>query len=360
MLHRLKHPLEAYNKIWLGTIALAIAVVTVVGVVLVDRLALGQARYRAEFAQAAQIRPGDRVTVAGISVGTVAGLALAGDRVIVTLNARTDIHLGADTRAAIKLTTILGSRYIELSPAGSGELAHHRIPLANTAVPYDLQKTLQDATTTFEQVDADRITQSLTVLSQSLGGLPEALPQALNNLKSLAAVISGRRGQIRTLLASADAVTTMIRDQKADLGALVLHGRDLLAQIVTRRAAVQRLFTSATMLADRANAILQDQPAINELIANVQELARLLGDHDALIRNIFQVMPVPLRNLTNAFGSSTAIEANAPAGPFIDSWMCALSGRAKQFGFTEYFQDCQPAPDPWPGWPPPQPERLVP
>jgi len=25
----------------------------------------------------------------------------------------------------------------------------------------------------------------------------------------------------------------------------------------------------------------------------------------------------------------------------IDSWMCAISGRAKQFGMIEYFKDCK-------------------
>lgn len=359
MIDRLKRPIEGYNKIWLGTISLAlIAAVVAVLIVGVGRLSAGQSGYRGEFLQAAQIRPGDQVTVAGISVGAVNGVELAGDRVIVKFKVRNDVHLGRDTRAAIKLTTLLGSRYLELSPAGTGELDHRTVGLANTSVPYDLQKTLADATTTFEQLDADRVAESLTTLSHALDGVPEALPQALGNVESLATVISGRRDQIASLLRSVDTVTAMIRDQQANLGSLVVQGRDLLGEIVSRRAAVQRLFESATALVDTIKTILDDQPATNELLANMRDFSHMIGEKDALLRNMLQVLPVGFRNVTNASGSGTAIDVNVPAGILVDSWMCALSARAKQFNLTPYFTDCKPAADIWPGWPPPDPARA--
>ncbi|MGH3678635.1 MAG: MCE family protein [Mycobacterium sp.] len=341
MSDRLKRPIETYNKIWLGTISLAVIATVVAATLIVGHLSLGQTRYQAEFAQAASIRPGDQVTIAGISVGTVDGLKLAGDRVIVAFKARKDVALGSDTHAAIKLTTILGSRYVELTPAGASVLNHHTIPLANTSVPYDLQKTLADATTTFEQIDADRIAESMSVLSHSLDGVPEALPQALDNLKSLSAVISGRRDQIGTLLSSADTVTAMIRDQQANLGSLVLQGRDLLGEVVSRRAKLQQVLASTTVLVDTISKILNDQPAINEMLTSVQDFARMIGAHDALLRNILQALPLPIRNIANATGTGNSVDLNVPAGFMADSWMCAISGRAKQFNLTEYFKDCQ-------------------
>lgn len=359
MFDRLKRPVEAYNKTWLGTISLTLtAVVVAVLIIAVGHLSAGQSGYRGEFLQAAQIRLGDQVTVAGISVGSVNGVELADDHVIVKFKIRNDIRLGRDTRAAIKLTTLLGSRYLELSPAGDGELDRHTISLANTSVPYDLQKTLADATTTFEQVDADRIAESLTTFSGALDGVPEALPQALDNVESLAAIISGRRDQIRSLLKNVDTVTAMIRGQQANLGSLVIQGRDLLGEIVSRRAAVQRLFDAATALVKTIESILDDQPAMNELLADMRDFSHMIGEKDALLRNMLQVLPVGLRNVANASGSGTAIDINVPAGVLVDSWMCALSARAKQFNLTPYFTDCKPAADIWPGWPAPDPARA--
>src|SRR6476661_3554608 len=134
MLTRFKRPVDSYNKIWLGATALGVIAAIIAAVLLIGALDLGKTQYRAEFAQAAQLRAGDPVKVAGISVGTVDGLDLDGDRVIVKFKVRNNVHLGSDTHAAIKLTTLLGSRYLELTPAGDDDLDPRTIALANTQV----------------------------------------------------------------------------------------------------------------------------------------------------------------------------------------------------------------------------------
>jgi phospholipid/cholesterol/gamma-HCH transport system substrate-binding protein len=358
MLRRLKRPVERYNKIWLGTIALAVIAAVLSVIIGIGHLSLGQTGYRGEFAQAAQITAGDPVTVAGINVGKVNGVVLAGDHVTVTFTVRNDVHLGAHTRAALKLTTLLGRRYLELSPAGGGELDHRTIALKNTAVPYNLQDTLADATTTFEQVDADRIAQSMSTLSQGLAGIPDALPQALANVKALSDIVATRRDQIGSLLKNVDTVTAMIRDQKANLGALVIQGRDLLSEITTRSAAVHRLIDSATALITLIKGILNDEPSINAMLANLQKFSGNVAKNDALLRTFLQSAPIAFRNMANVSGSGTALDVNLPAGVLIDSWMCAISQRGKQFNLAQYFTNCSPAPDPFPGWPPPDPARL--
>lgn len=337
----LKRPIDSFSKVWLGTIALAVIVLLVSVVLAIGALEPGKTRYSAEFGQAAQLRSGDRVTIAGISVGNVDTLELAGDRVRVTFTVRDNVRLGADTHAAIKLTTLLGSRYLELSPAGDGGLDNRHIPLASTSVPYNLQETLADATSTFEQVDADRIAQSLTTLSHSLTGGPDALPRALTNLRSLASVISDRRDQLKTLLISTEQLTTMIRDQKANIGAIITQGASLLAEITTRREAMHRLFASATALVDTLNKVLNGRPGLDKLLLSVRDFANMIASHDDLFRNVLQVLPIPMRNIANVTGSGMAADATLPAGPLIDSWMCAISGRAEQFNLVEYFKDCE-------------------
>ena len=49
-------------------------------------------------------------------------MKLAGDHVEAGLKVRNDVALGEDSRATIKVTTILGSRYLALQPAGPGSL----------------------------------------------------------------------------------------------------------------------------------------------------------------------------------------------------------------------------------------------
>lgn len=336
-----KRVLEDYNKFWLGVIGLTVIVAMVVVVVVISVLDLGKTQYSAEFAQAAAIKSGNAVTIAGIPVGEVQDVELAGDHVVVKFTADKNVRLGAETRASIKLTTILGSRYLEVTPVGSGQLSSKTIRLSHTEVPYDLQKTLAGATSTLAPLDADRIAESVRVMSGSLKGMPDALPRALTNLNSLAGVIQSRRDQLGTLITNADTIAALLHRQKADLGALVLQGNQILGEIATRREAMQRLFDGVTLLADRAHTILADEPQLDALINNLREFAKMLADHDALVRSILQVAPITARNIANVTGSGNGADVNLPAGIMIDSWMCAISGRARQFNIVEYFKDCK-------------------
>ncbi|MHA7665173.1 MCE family protein [Mycolicibacterium sp. HS_4_1] len=336
-----KRVLEDYNKFWLGAIGLTVIIVMVAAVVLVSVLDLGKKQYTAEFAQAAAIKSGNAVTIAGINVGEVQNVELAGDHVVVTFKADKNVRLGTETRASIKLTTILGSRYLEITPAGPGHIAGNTITLSHTEVPYDLQKTLEGATSTLSPLDADKIAESVRVMSGSLQGMPDALPEALTNLNSLSGVIQSRRDQLGTLITNADTIATLLHRQKADLGALVLQGNQILGEIATRRAAMQRLFDGVTLLADRAHTLLANEPQLDALITNLHEFSKLLAEHDALVRSILQVAPVTARNIANLTGSGNGADITLPAGVMIDSWMCAISGRARQFNIVEYFKDCK-------------------
>ena len=326
---------------WIGLAALAMAVVVVAGLLIARSVGFGYTRYEAEFAQAAQLRVGDNVSVAGINVGEVRSVSLAGDRVRVGLRVRDTVKLGAQTRAAIKLTTILGSRYVELRPRGQEPLSDKLIRLDYTEVPYDLQALLRDSTSTFEQVDADRLASGLTVLSKQLDGLPEALPQAMTNLKNLSGIIAERRDQIGTLLEASATLTSTLHRQQANLGQLVYQGRDLLAEFVSRQASFRQLMSSLTQLVDLlSKVVVADRPAFEKLLHDMRDLTAMASDNDELFRNMLQTMPIPIRNLTNATGSAPALEFFPANGILVDDWMCAISGRATQFNLVEYFQDC--------------------
>ncbi|SIL93018.1 Putative Mce family protein [Mycobacteroides abscessus subsp. abscessus] len=144
-----QRPVESYNKAWLGAIALAVIGALVGAMLLVKAVGLGYSHYTGEFLQAASLQPGANVSYAGVPVGNVTSVELAGDRIEVGMRVRDDITLRKDARASIKITTILGNQYVELRNGGDGTLPNRRIDLAHTEVPYDLQ----DATSTFEQVD---------------------------------------------------------------------------------------------------------------------------------------------------------------------------------------------------------------
>lgn len=337
-----RRPLESYNKTWLGFIAV-VAVAVVIGAMLaVHTLGAGYRHYTAEFLQAASLRPGNPVVVAGIPVGEVSSMKLDGDHVEAGLKIRDDIVLGKDSRAEIKVATILGSRYLSVQPNGPASLPHNTFDLSHTDVPYDLQSALQDATTTFEQVDSDRFAQSLAVLGKQLEGLPAVVPQAMDNIHSLSSIIAVRRDQLGQLLVSTERVTNTLRRQQAGVGNLINQGQDLLGQFVARRVVFHAMMQSLTNLVDTVGQIVvNDRAGLDSLINDMRDFTAMMAQHDDLLANLLQISPIFFREAANLTGDGNAVNFNASNVPLIDSWMCAISGRAKQFGMIQYFKDCQ-------------------
>jgi len=337
-----KPTLEDRSPLLLGTLTVLGIIVALAATVVVSGAGLGSVRYEAEFAQAARITPGDGVTIAGIQVGTVEATRLDGEHVLVEMDIDRGVHLGVDTIASIKLTTLLGSRYVELRPAGATPLPDNRIPLSNTVVPYDLQAVLADATTTFEQVDAERLGTTLDTLSAELDGVPALLPQVMANIESLSGTVADRRDQIGSILEATASMTSIVRAQQHSLGSLVRDGRDLMHELESRQNLIQRLLTSTAELVEVLHSVVvDDRTEIDSLISSLSGLLHTLSNNDALFRNILQILPVPIRNFANASGTANEVDFTAPAGPMIDSWMCALAGHTGDPSLTAYLGECE-------------------
>ena len=339
---RPRRSLEQHSQLRIGVTALVVLALVVGVTVFITSLHVGKETYRADFAQAGGVEPGDGVTLAGIEVGKVSGTKLAGDHVAVTMKLDRNLPLGSETGAAIKLTTLLGSRYVELRPAGSGHLADNAIALAHTEAPYDLQAALQNATTTFDSIDADQVAQTMSTLTDQLRGTPALMPETLQNMQTLASVIADRRGQIGQLLNSTEQVTTVLHNQQADLAGMVDQGRNVLQELISRQQAVEQLLNGATTLVQQLKPIaVDDEPEIQELLDNLTQMTGMIAGHDDLLRNILQILPVPWRLFSDATGSGQELVGNGPDGAFIDSFMCSLSGLAQQVGKPTYLQDCK-------------------
>jgi len=337
-----KRPLEEYNKTLLGLIALVVTAVLIATMLLFKVLAPGYRQYTAQFAQAAALQVGNAVTIAGVSVGQVTGMKLAGNHVETRFRVRNDIVLGKDSRATIMTLTILGGRYLSLHPAGSDSVPNNTFDLAHTQVPYDLQQALTDATSNYEQTNFGDFGQSVTALAAQMKSLPPLVPQALANIDNLSSVIGQRRDQIGTLLKTTETVTNTLRTQQATIGSLVNQGNSLLGEFVARRQSFHALLQALTNLVHTLGGIVvDDQAELEQTLADLRQLTDMLAQHDDLLRSLLQSAPVALRGVANATGTGNAVDLTVTNGLLIDSWMCAISGRAQQFGMIQYFKDCQ-------------------
>lgn len=337
-----KRTLEDRNRTMIGLVALGLIAALMAALVIITKVGPGYKRISADFIQAAALLPKNPVTVAGIPVGTVTGMRLNGDHVTVDMRVQNNIDIGKDSKAVIMVTTILGSRYLALHPGGGGPLENNTIDLDHTEVPYDLQQALQDVAVNYGEVNTDNLASAIEVLGKQIEGLPPLIPKAMDNLKKLSTVMADRRDQFGSMLKTMDLVTATLRRQQTSIGSMVNQGNELLGEFVMRRAAFHAMMQALTDLVNVLDdTIVDDRAELDELLGNVNTLSTLMAKNDGMLRGILQSAPLALRGLANASGTGNALEANFTNGLLVDSWMCAISGRATQFAMIEYYKDCK-------------------
>ncbi len=113
------------------TIEFLVGCFVLIGLLAVLYLAIqvGSARFfgsdsyelQARFGSASGVNPGSRIEIAGVPVGTVKEIRLNDNfYAIATLELPHRIQLDDDTIASVKTAGLIGDRFIELSPGGSG------------------------------------------------------------------------------------------------------------------------------------------------------------------------------------------------------------------------------------------------
>jgi ABC-type transporter Mla subunit MlaD len=137
-------------------------------------------------------------------------------------------------------------------------------------------------------------------------------------------------------------VTGTLRRQQTSIGAMVNQGNQLLGEFVMRQAAFRELLRSLDDLINLLDdTVVTNRAQVESLLASMNTLTGLADKHQAMLRSTLQSAPVALRGLANATGTGNALDTNIPNGLLVDSWMCAISGRAEQFGMIQYYKDCK-------------------
>src|SRR5215210_2961590 len=168
-------PFRDRNPVTIGAISLTVIAALVFLAFNAQSLPLigGGTVYRAQFSEAAGLKPDDPVRVAGVKVGQVESLALEEGAVMVEFRVK-DAFVGDRSEAAIRIETVLGAKYLALVPRGSGELRPDEpIPVERTASPYDVVEAFADLSTTVEQVDTTQLADSFEVLSETFADTPD-------------------------------------------------------------------------------------------------------------------------------------------------------------------------------------------
>lgn len=313
----------------IGIVATVVTVLLGVLVTVLSTVQLGASGYTAELEHTAGLRVGESVEVAGVDSGKVTGIRLEGKKVIVDFTVDSDIRLGRDTRAEVKVATLLGTHYLDVAPIGPGELPDDRVPLAQTGVPFNLQDVIDKGTAAADELDSELLGQALGEVADTLRAAgPEFLP-ALQGIDRVSRVVAERSGQLTSLLQSSRGVADQLSASSGDLLELMRQTNLVVAELTARRAQIRQMLRNVRSLSLTVQAILRETRAdVGPALADLETVLEVLRAKDQEVRSSLHTLAVGSRYLANATGNGPWIELLVPGED--DSTYCLEGGSGCQ------------------------------
>jgi len=289
------------------------------------------ASYRAEFSDASGLHKGNMVQVGGIRVGRVQDVALKdSNTVVVTFEIDNDVELGGESRASVEVLNLLGEKYLDLQPAGDGELGQDDvIPRDRTESAYDIVGVFGDLTTTTERIDTDQLTQALDVVADTTNQAAPEIEASFQGIARLSETVASRDAQIQTLLKSSQSVSKVLAARSEDLVDLMKNSDLVFDEVKRRKEAIHLLLVNARELAEQLRGVAED---------NRQQMAPALQEVDDLL-SLLVSKEKELKATLAALGPYVSILGNIiGTGPWFDAYasnLLAIPTGEFQPGFPE-------------------------
>ena len=100
-------------------------------------------RITARFDSVSGLKPGARVELAGVEIGTVERIGLSndsGDQAEVTMKIKDTIKITDDVIASVRTSGIIGDKFIKLKPGGSDQLLKNGSKIRETESAIDIEE----------------------------------------------------------------------------------------------------------------------------------------------------------------------------------------------------------------------------
>ncbi|MFL0238991.1 MCE family protein [Mycobacterium sp. SMC-18] len=233
--------------------------------------------YSAYFGDAGGITPGSDVRVAGIKVGKVGDVELAGTSAKVNFTVDRQIVVGDQSLASIKTDTVLGQKSLWVTPKGTKEATV--IPLGRTTTPYTISTALQDLGQNTSELDKPQLQQALQVLTDTLHDATPQLRGALDGVAALSRSLNTRDQALEQLLGHANKVSDTLAQRADQVNKLVIDGNQLFAALGERRQSLGTLISGIRVVSQQLSGFVADNkrefgPALKQLNLVLDELLK--------------------------------------------------------------------------------------
>lgn len=236
----------------------------------------------AYFDRAVSVFESSDVRVLGLPAGSVSGVEIDGAQVRVDMEIPADIAIPADATAQIVPQSLIGERYIQISPAFKEGMtpAEDGDVIENTIIPIEPDEALAALKEFLDSLDPEGIGDLVGNLEEDLRGNGAALNDTLGSFSQL----------VETFAANDDVLLRIV-DSFDRLSATLVTREQQLGEVLDAFAAASQV------LAD-------ERQSIEDLVAGLADLSRnglsLIGEHAGALRDDIETLA----------GAAATIDAN--------------------------------------------------
>jgi phospholipid/cholesterol/gamma-HCH transport system substrate-binding protein len=281
----------------------------------------GTSSYRARFADASGLKPGDDVRILGVKVGTVDSLSVVDDKVA---EVRFDIDAGrripASATAVIKYRNLVGQRYLALG-MGTGTTALLQpggtIPVGRTTPALNLTVLFNGFKPLFQALRPDDVNKLAFEVIQVLQGEGGTVDSILQHTATLTATIAGRDKVIGELITNLNTVLGTVNGRSGEVSDLIVSLQQLVSGLSADRKPIGDAISALGSLTDTTAGLLdQARPALKQDIALLGPLAETLNKQEPLLDGMLK----GLENRADTFTRAVSY------GSWLNFYLCRMSG----------------------------------
>jgi phospholipid/cholesterol/gamma-HCH transport system substrate-binding protein len=264
--------------------------------------------YTAMFADASGLHSGDNVRVAGVRVGRVDAVSLAGNAAKVKFSVRSEQPVLTTTKVAIRYQNLIGQRFLALEPgpgAGTPLKSGTAILLGSTQSALDLTVVINGFQPLFQVISPDDINRLSVAVVQ---------------------VLQGQGGSLVNLLRTTAELSTNLADRDAVIGRVISNFAQVLTDVGSRDTQVDDLIAQLKRL---ATATAADRDKIG---GSIEALSGLTEATTALLRDIRPQLKVDIDKLDQVAATYAAQKDNFAAAVRGLPVALAAFARTMQYG----------------------------
>ena len=305
----------------------------------------------AHFPRTISVYEGSDVRVLGVPVGTVTRVEPTGTDVTVTMTYDGEVRLPADARAVIIAPSVVGDRYVQLTPAysGTGDVLTDGAELSveQTAEPLELDQiydSLDRLNVALGPRGANRtgaLSDLLSVTADNFGGQGTTFRQTISDFSRLSATLSDNKeelfGSVEALggfmetLADNDQTVRQFNQSLADVSTMLEGEREELV------AATRNLSVALTSVKEFVE---DNKDSLTRNISGLNRVSKVLVRQRDALDEILHTAPAALNNLALTYNPQAGtLDTRANLGEAINqikydpaALLCGFVGQVERSG----------------------------